>query len=99
MPIWVASLIGGVLEVASSMVGRVLLAMGLGVVTYNGLDLGLAFFKQKMIDSLGSAGSIAVGMAGVLQLDVVMSIMIAAVTLKLLINGAQGGALKRWVVK
>lgn len=99
MPLWVASLVGGFLEVMASMVGRVLIALGLGVVTYNGLDAGLSFFRQKMIDSLGSAGANVAGMAGVLQLDVVLSILIAAATMKLLINGASGGAIKRWVGK
>lgn len=99
MPLWVAAIVGGFLEVCSSLVGRVLVALGIGLVTYTGMDAGLDFFRQKMIDALGSAGPAVVGMAGVLQLDVVLSILIAAVTLKLLLAGASSSTMKRWMVK
>lgn len=99
MPVWVAAIVGGFLEVCSSLVGRVLVALGIGLVTYTGLNTGLNIFKEKMIASVNSAGTTAAGIIGVLQLDAALSVLLAAVALKMTLAGANSDVMKRWMVK
>lgn len=99
MPVWVAAIVGGFIEVCSTLVGRVLVALGIGLVTYSGLSTGLDLFKDKMAESVNSAGATAAGIIGVLQLDAAMSVLLAAVTLKMTLAGANSGTMKRWMTK
>jgi hypothetical protein len=95
----VPALVGGLVTAATSLVGRVVLALGLGVVSYVGVNAGIDVFRGYFNSAMGSAGAIMAGMAGVLQLDVVLSIFVAAGLARLAINGATSGSLKRFTLK
>jgi hypothetical protein len=96
----IPAICGALVTCAASVVGRILMALGLGFVSYIGLNAGLDVFKNYFSSSIGNAGATLAGMAGVLQLDVVMSIFIAAGLARLVINGATGnGVIKRLAFK
>jgi hypothetical protein len=95
----VPAICGALVTAATSVVGRVLLSLGMGVVSYTGLNVSLNVFKSYFAQSMGSAGQNLAGICGVLQLDVVMSIFIAAGLAKLVINGATSGTIKRLAMK
>jgi hypothetical protein len=75
------------------------LALGLGVVSYVGVNAGIDVFRGYFNSAMGNAGAIMAGMAGVLQLDVVLSIFVAAGLARLAIAGATSGTLKRFTLK
>lgn len=95
----IPAIIGALVTVVSSLVGRVLLALGMGVVAYTGINVAVDVFKGYFLNAMGSAGAIAAGMCGVLKLDVVLSIFIAAGLARLVIAGATSGTLKRFTMK
>jgi hypothetical protein len=95
----IPAIVGALITVATSLVGRVIMALGMGVVSYIGLNAGINVFRGYFVDAMGSAGPILAGMFGVLQIDVCMSIFIAAGLARLAINGATSGSFKRLVMK
>lgn len=99
MPIFVAALIGALVSAAGSLVGRVLLALGVGYVTYTGVSAGLDLFKGWFVEALGSAGPVASGLAGTLKLDVAFGILMAGVTARLVLNGLTSGVMRKMVIK
>jgi len=92
MPIIIAQLLGGLAMAASSLVGRVLLALGLGFVTFMGFD-ALVKAIVGQIDGLMAtfASSSLAAWGGFFQLDKHVSMVLSAVTTKIAIKGLQDG--------
>lgn len=94
----IPAIAGALLTVASSLVGRIIMALGMAAVTYTGVNAALSYFATRFGDAVSGAGEVA-GMLGVLQLDVCFSIFTAAALAKLVIAGATSGTIKRLVLK
>lgn len=99
IPVIAASSIGGVLlTLVTSLVGRVLLALGLGLVTYTALDPLLDQFRSSYFNQLSGLPADISGFVGLLKLGDAVQIIFAALATKLAMSAVQG-AVKRWVVK
>lgn len=99
-PFLIPAITGALLTVASSLVGRVLVALGVGAIAYTGLSSGLSYFQSTFSSAMGGAGGTIAGMAGTLQLDAVMSIYAAVGLVKFALSGATaGGTMKKMVLK
>lgn len=92
MPIIIAQLIGGLAMAASSLVGRVLLALGLGFATFLGFDALISSITGQ-IDGLMSnfTSSSLAAWGGFFQIDKHISMGLSAVTTKVAIKGMQDG--------
>lgn len=103
MPLPAAFLIpaiaGALVSVASSVVGRVLVALGIGAISYTGINAALTYFSTTMTNAANSSGAVLAGMLGVLQLDTCVSIFTAAALARLAIAGATSGTIKRLALK
>ena len=99
MPIFIASLLGGLVQVASSLVGRVLLALGIGYVTYQGLDFALAQIGQLIFANFSSVPSQVLGVMSHLQIGAAINIQLSAVAARLVLNGLTSGAVTKMVIK
>lgn len=98
MPIIVASILGGLIQIAATLAGRVVLALGFSVVVFTGLSTTLDFIKAQTISALSSMGD-AVVILSQLKIDVAVSILTSAVAGRLLLNGLTNGSVARWITK
>ncbi|MEF8685935.1 UNVERIFIED_CONTAM: DUF2523 domain-containing protein [Comamonas sp. A-3] len=94
MPVIIASLLGGLLNVAGSLVGRVLIALGLTVVSYTGVDTVLGKLKADAIAALMGLPPDLVAMLGYMKVGVCISIIASAVAVRMGLSGL-GGVVKR----
>lgn len=99
MPALVAILWGGLLNILGTLVGRIIAAVGVGVVTYTGVSSSLDWLKNQAVSSLQMLDPQVVGLLGVLKVGVFISIISSAVMARLLLSGLQSGTFKRWVTK
>lgn len=99
MPVFIAALLGGLVQAASSIAGRVLIALGIGFVAYEGVQAGLDYFKGLFASYIGGSGATVSGLLGVLKIDVAFSIILAGVTARAALNGLTSGTIKKMVVK
>ncbi len=99
MPAIVLAALSGLVSIAGILVGRIAIAIGVGVVSYTGLSVLLDSLKAQVISSLGNLPSTAIAVMGLMQVDVIISILFSAVAARLLLNGLTGGALKRIILK
>ena len=99
MNLIIAAVAGALIQIAGSLVGRVLLSLGMGYVTYTGVSTALSWFRDQFSSYMSATGSTIAGLAGVLKLDVGISVLIAAVTARLLLDGIAGGTFKKLVIK
>lgn len=99
MPIFIAALIGGLVEAAGSLVGKVILSLGLGYITYSAVDTSITWARDQVIAQLSGLGADAVGVMSALKLGVCLSILCSALVLRLTLSGLTGGAIKKLVQK
>lgn len=96
----IASVIwGAFLNIIGSVVGRALVALGLGVVTFAGMNASLDWMRDQAVSSILQLDPQVVQLLGVLKVGTFISIISSAVAVRLLLNGVQYGTFKRWVLK
>lgn len=96
---FIAALIGALVQAAGSLVGRVLLSLGIGYAVYSGVDTSIAWAKSQVVQHLGALGSQAVATMGALQVGRIISIITSALMTRLALQGMTGGTLKKFTVK
>lgn len=92
MPILVASIIGALVQAAGSLVGRVMIALGLGFASYVGFNALVGTITGQITGLISDFGSSdLVGWAGFFQIDKHFSMVLSAITVKITLNGLQDG--------
>lgn len=99
MAVIAAAIWGAFLNIIGSIVGRALVALGLGVVTFTGMSVLLDGMKDQAIGAIQGLDPQVVALFGVLKIGTFISIITSAVAVRLLLSGAQSGTVKRWVTK
>ncbi len=99
MPAIAAVIWGAFLNIIGSIVGRALVALGLGVVTFTGVDVALTWMKDQAVSSILQLDPQVIQLLGVLKVGTFISIITSAVAVRLMLNGVQSGTFKRWVLK
>jgi len=99
MPIFLAALLGGLASAAGSIVGRVLIALGIGYVTYSGLSVLIDWIKAEIFAHLMGINSTVLGIIGTLQVDTAVNIVFSAIAARFVIAGITSGAVTRMVIK
>jgi hypothetical protein len=99
MPVFIAALLGGLVSAAGSLVGRVLIALGVGFVSYQGLDVALTFVKTQTLAAISSMPPEVFQIASTLQLGTAINIMASAYVAKMTIAGLTSGVVKKMVFK
>jgi len=99
MPTFLAALGGVLINIAATVAGRVLIALGIGVVTYTGLDVTMAFLKAQAVGSLSGLPADVIGLISYMKVGVCISIITSAITVRATLMGLTGGSVKKWVLK
>lgn len=99
MPAFLWALGSLLLQIVGSMAGRVLVALGVGVVTYTGMNASLTWLKQQAVASVTMLPADVLQVLGILKVGSCVSIVASAMVARLLINGVQSDTFKRWVIK
>lgn len=98
MPALIAALWTGFLAVLTSAAGQVVVALGMGVVTYTGVDTSLTFFKTMAIQHLAALPPTVYQLLGYMKVGVCVSMIMSATVMRLTIGGLKSGVIKRWQV-
>lgn len=93
MPVVIAALLGGLLQFAGSMVGRVLIALGMSYVTYRGLNTLLTLALTDIKNAIGGLGGAAAGLIGMLWIDKALTMYFSSVVAATVIKGWSGSGI------
>lgn len=97
LPALAAGIVGALLNVTGSLVGRVLVALGIAVVTITGVQLSMDFAQSYLMARFGGLRAEILQLAAALGVGEFLSIIFSALNARMLFNGLQpGGALRRW---
>lgn len=99
MPVLIAAIWGGLATVLGSMVGRVLLALGIGYVTYSGFDVGITWLLNQIKGNFGGMPADIVAFLAWLWVDRAIGLMFSAYSAALAIRMAGATTMTKMVTK
>lgn len=99
MPAFIAALMGALIQIVGSLVGRVLVALGLSVVTYTGMSVTLTWLKSQAVTAALGLPPDVIGMLSVMKVGTSISIIFSAMLARLVVTGLSGDTVKKWVLK
>lgn len=96
---FLATLLGGLLTIVGSMAGRVLLALGIGFVTFKGYDLTVSWLLTQIKTYVGSMPADVVSFLAWCWVDKALSMIFAAYTAAIAVKVAGGTGITKMVTK
>lgn len=99
MPVFVAAIGGMLINLVGTLAGRILIALGISVVTYTGVSTSLDWLKAGAITALGGLPGDMLGLIAYMKVGVCISIITSAIAARAVINGISGDSFKKWVMK
>jgi hypothetical protein len=92
-------LLGGLLTVSGSMVGRVLLALGMSYVTYKGFDVSINFLLDQIKSNIGGMGADTISFLAWLWVDKAIGLIFSAFGAAMTIKMAGSTKLTKLITK
>lgn len=100
MPVFLASLWGGLLNISRALVGQVLIGLGVSVVTFTGVNATLGWAKTQLLNSIQGLPGEVVGMLSAMGVGVFISIVTSAIAVRMTLDGlSAAGSVKKFVKK
>ena len=96
--LFLPALMGALAAAMGSFIGRAILALGVGFVTYKGIDLSIESMKQSVMSGMRGLPADAVNFAAFMYLDKALTIIFSAVVTAMAMR-ALGGSMKKMVMK
>lgn len=94
-----AMLGGMLLQIAGSWVLQVITSLGVGVVAYKGVDVTLGWLKDQVVANSAGLPADLLGMMATMKVGASISIVLSAITVRLVSQGMKSGTVKKWVIK
>lgn len=97
---WLGALIAGaLLNIAGSLVSRVLTALGLGVVSYVGINTTMTWLKTSFVNSAMALPATALAVMALLGVGKMVSMIFSAMIVRATLQGMQSDTVKAWAKK
>jgi len=93
-----SALMGALASSMGSLVGRAIIALGIGTITYTGVSVGIDSMRSKIVSSVQGLPADALGLVGYLWMDKMLTIVFSAVVISLSMR-LIGGSVKKMVMK
>ena len=92
-------LLGGLMSIAGSLVGRVLLALGIGYVTFKGFDITIGWLLTSIKGSLGAMSAETLNFLAFLWVDKAIGMLFSAYSAAVLVKMAGSAQITKMVTK
>lgn len=99
MPEWIIAFFSALGDAAESIVGRVLIALGVQATMYTGLDALLGEIVGGFQSAMTGVPSQVANYISYFKLDQALSIIMSAVTARWTLHGLTSGAITRFILK
>jgi len=97
MPVLLASLLGGLINVAGSIAGRVMIGLGISAVTYTVFTTTIDWLLGQAVANFNALPPAVLAVAGLLQVGPFISMILSAMTVRMTIQGLTGDSFRKWV--
>lgn len=98
MPVlWLNSIAGLLITLAGTLIGKILLALGVGAVTYSGITLTINALQTFIFGQAGGIAGPAGQVFGLLHVLDAGEMIVSAVVVRYTLNGlSAGGSIYKW---
>lgn len=96
--LFLPALMGALATAMGSFIGRAVLALGIGFVTYKGIDISMGVMKDMALDGVRGLPADALNLVGYLWIDKAITVVFSAVAAAMSMR-ALGGSVKKMVIK
>lgn len=96
--LFISALLGALATAMGSLAGRAMIALGIGFVTYKGIDLAIDSLKAQVVTSIRGVPGDALSLIGYLWLDKALTVVFSGIVVVLSMK-AIGGSVKKVVLK
>jgi len=96
---FIPALLGGLVSAAGTLVGRVLISLGVSYVVLTGVDASINYAKAEVFAGLSGAPATIVAVFSALKVGTVLNILFSALVGRMVVAGLTNGSLKRMVLK
>jgi hypothetical protein len=93
------ALLGWLVSICGTLVGRVLIGLGITYLSYTGIDAGINAAKAEFFSNATGLGGSVTGLMGILKIDVCVSMLCSALIGRLTFQGMTSGVMKHMVIK
>ncbi len=91
MPPFLLALLGGLINIAGTVAGRVMISLGFASITYTGVTVSLDYAKSQLIAAFAGLPAQVIGMLAIMNVGTVLSIVFSAVVARAVLNGLSAG--------
>lgn len=88
------ALVGALLTAMGSLVGKVLISLGVGFAAYKGIDVSIAWAKSQFFGSVAGLPGVTIQLLGVMNVGTAVNILTSALVMRLTFKGMTGGIMK-----
>lgn len=99
MHILIAAIIGALVQAAGTLVGKVLLSLGIGYAVFSGVDVSITWARDFAVAKIAASHAQTVAAAGALKVGTCISIITSALVARMTLNGLTSGTIKRFTMK
>lgn len=99
MNIFIGWIVGGFLTAISSFVGRILVSLAIGYVTYQGIDVVMTLIKDNILANLITSYPEISAALSMLKIGQCINVTFSAIAVRNLLNGVSGGKTTKMVIK
>lgn len=99
MPALIAMLWGALLNILGTIVGRVLVSLGMTAVTVTGINAAMDYGKAQLTAAVSGLDPEVLGLLGALGAGNFVSIILSAIIARMTIKGITGNSFKKLVRK
>jgi hypothetical protein len=99
MAVLIRALWGAFLMIAPSLVGRILLALGIGFVTYEGFNVGIDWLHSQIISNFASMDTDILSFLGWLWVDKAIGVLFSAYSAAIAVKLAGGTSITKMIFK
>lgn len=99
MPFFIAALLGGLVEMAASALGRWLLSLGVSFIAYKGISALTTWAVAQVFSNLNGLPAELLGVLGSAGVGTAINIVASAYSVRLIIGGLTNDTIKKAVLK
>lgn len=90
MPALIAMLVGWLISLVPALIAKIIIALGIGVVSYTGINLIVTGLTSAVMSAWGGVTGDVAAFCGLLQLDVCASLSLSAVAMRVALQTVNG---------
>lgn len=92
-------LIGALIKAVGPLVTQVLISLGIGFVTYTGIDFAIEAAKTRAFSAIGANGALFIQFVGLFNIGTAINMIASAYIARTVLMGVTGGGLTKMISK